>query len=311
MDDFPGGPVRRSGGAYRLVLYRSDRADHNRTPDRPRRAPDPARDPAREPARDRGRDPRAYRFLLPLHGEMLLLRDGDGAEARLRPGTGGLVSLTAAVRVVPRRPARALVLTIPAHEVDGRLRHAGSPAAPLATGIDLSAGLGRVVADMVRAVGEERESLTARQFDAACDRITELLCILVADFGAAARDDPPAPGHLAEVEAVVRRHVREHATDPGLTGTAMAQDLGWSLRQIQLALQRAGTTPRELIREERLRLVRDRLRDPHDRHVTITDLAHATGFSSASALSHAFRQRFGVSPRELRQRERRRMARGA
>jgi len=81
---------------------------------------------------------------------------------------------------------------------------------------------------------------------------------------------------------------------------AMAQDLGWSLRQVQLALQRAGTTPRELIREERLRLVRDRLRNPLDRNVTITDLAHATGFSSASALSHAFRQRFGVSPRELR-----------
>ncbi|WP_309237255.1 helix-turn-helix domain-containing protein [Actinomadura sp. BRA 177] len=100
----------------------------------------------------------------------------------------------------------------------------------------------------------------------------------------------------------MRRYVREHATDPGLTGTAMAQHLGWSLRQIQLALQRAGTTPRELIREERLRLVRDRLRNPLYRHVTITDLAHATGFSSASALSHAFRQRFGVSPRELRRR---------
>ncbi|MFI0483082.1 helix-turn-helix domain-containing protein [Actinomadura sp. 9N215] len=306
MDDFLGGPVRRSGGAYRLVLYRSDRADHLRTGDRPRRDAVPGPVPAPVPGRDP--DTGAYGFLLPLRGEMILLR--DGAQARLRPGTGGLVSLTAPVRLVPHRPARALVLTIPAHEVDGRLRRAASRAAPLATGLDLSAGLGRVVADMVRAVGEERDLLTARQFDAACDRITELLCILVADFGAVEHERPPAPGHLAEVEAVVRRHVREHATDPGLTGAAMAQELGWSLRQIQLALQRAGTTPRELIREERLRLVRDRLRDPLDRHVTITDLAHATGFSSASALSHAFRQRFGVSPRELRQQERRRAARG-
>ncbi|MCQ0005151.1 helix-turn-helix transcriptional regulator [Actinomadura madurae] len=150
---------------------------------------------------------------------------------------------------------------------------------------------------MVRAVGAERGALTAPQFDAACERITELLCLLVTG-----QEHPPAPGHLAEVEAVVRRYVREHATDPGLTGAAMAQDLGWSLRQIQLALQRAGTTPRALIREERLRLVRDRLRNPRDRHVTITDIAHATGFSSASALSHAFRRRFGVSPRELRSR---------
>lgn len=286
---FPGGQVRRSGAApgaaYRLVHYRSDRIDHVAAAGRERHGPDDA-----------------YWFLLPLHGEMLMLR--DGGQARLRPGTGGLIPPAAPFRVVQHRPARVLVLTIPAHEVAGRLRLAS----PRATGLDLSAGLGRVVADMVRAVGEERETLTERQFDAACDRIAELLCIVVAGQRSGA-DRPAAPGHLAEVEAVVRRYVRAHATDPGLTGAAMAQDLGWSLRQIQLALQRAGTTPRELIREERLRLVRDRLRDPLDRHVTITDLAHATGFSSASALSHAFRRRFGVSPRELRQQGRRRASR--
>ncbi|MET9562593.1 helix-turn-helix domain-containing protein [Streptomyces tauricus] len=96
-------------------------------------------------------------------------------------------------------------------------------------------------------------------------------------------DRPDAPGHLTEVEAVVRRHVREHAAEPGLTGTSMARALGWSLRQIQLALQRVGTTPRELIREERLRLVRDRLRCGECEHMTITDLAYASGFSSERA----------------------------
>ncbi|WP_243715951.1 helix-turn-helix domain-containing protein [Actinomadura darangshiensis] len=268
MDDALGGPGRRSGAAYRLVPYPPDRAEYVRT----------------------AGQARGYRFLLPLRGELLMTQ--DGLETRLAPGTGGLIA-PAAFRVVQPRPARALVMTIPAHEMDGRLH---GPPVPV-PGLDLSAGLGRVVAAMVRAVGEERGTLSAPQFDAACERITELLCLLVAGDRAG---DAHAPGHLAEVEAVVRRHVREHATDPGLTGAAMAQDLGWSLRQVQLALQRAGTTPRDLIREERLRLVRDRLRNPLDRHVTITDLAHATGFSSASALSHAFRRRFGVSPRELR-----------
>jgi AraC-like DNA-binding protein len=296
VDDILGGRVPRRAAAYRLVLCRSDGGDHIRTAARP--------DTGGDARPDAESSPGAYRFLLPLHGELLVV--GDGAEARLRPGTGGLVPPAAPIRVVSRRPARALVLTIPAHEVAGRLRRVASPPAPLAADLDLSAGLGRVVAAMVRAVGEERESLTDAQFDAACDRITELLCIVVAD---ASGGRPPAHDHLAEVETVVRRHVRAHATDPALTGAAMAQDLGWSLRQIQLALQRAGTTPRELIREERLRVVRDRLRNPFDVNVTITDLAHATGFSSASALSHAFRRRFGVSPRELRQRERRRVPR--
>lgn len=276
-------------GAYQLVLRRSEQIDCVRT--------------AGQARRERAD---GYRFLLPLDGELTLAQ--DGREARLRPGTGGLVTLAEPYRIgigpgngpTAARPddgsrragsARAFVMTIPAREMDRRLRRPS----PVATGLDLSTGLGRVVADMVRAVGEERRALSAAQFDAACDRIIELLCVIVAG-----RQRPAAPGHLAEVEAVVRRYVREHATEPGLTGAAVAQDLGWSLRQVQLALQHAGTTPRELIREERLRLVRDRLRNPQDRDVTITDLAHAAGFSSASALSTAFRRRFGVSPRELR-----------
>ncbi|MGW0826057.1 helix-turn-helix transcriptional regulator [Streptomyces sp. NPDC002845] len=101
---------------------------------------------------------------------------------------------------------------------------------------------------------------------------------------------------------MVRRYVRDHAADPALTGTSMARALGWSLRQVQLALQRAGTTPRDVIREERLRLVRDRLQCADCAHMTITDLAYASGFSSASAMSTAFRQRYGTSPREMRHR---------
>ncbi|MFD0906027.1 helix-turn-helix domain-containing protein [Actinomadura sediminis] len=219
------------------------------------------------------------RLLLPDGGALAL----DGAD--LPPGTAALLP-----PAHPARPAgRVLALAIPVRE----LPPAAHGAVVL---VDVSSGLGRIVADMARAVAAEAGALGVAEFDAACDRIAELLRMAVA--GRAQR--PPAPGNLAEVETVVRRYVRAHATDPGLTGRVMAQELGWSLRQIQLALQRAGTTPRALIREERLRLVRDRLRDPADRAVSITDLAHAAGFSSAGALSTAFRRRFGVSPRELR-----------
>lgn len=141
----------------------------------------------------------------------------------------------------------------------------------------------------------ERDDLTDAQFNAVSDRVVELLCMLTTGD-----DRPDGARHLSDVETVVRRHVRENAADPGLTGTSMARALGWSLRQIQLALQHAGTTPRDLIREERLRLVRERLRCGDCERLTITDLAYASGFSSASALSTAFRQRFGVSPREMR-----------
>ncbi|MER5386230.1 helix-turn-helix domain-containing protein [Streptomyces sp. NPDC002688] len=271
-DNFRGETVRQRTETYQLVRFRSDEIEYSRS----------ARQVREDPDGD-------YRLLLPLTGEIVLRQDGQ--EARLTPGTGTLVSFGSPFECLQDASTQAFVLTIPAREVDGPLNRKS----PLATGLDLTRGLGRVVGSMLDGLYAERDGLSDSQFDAVSDRVVELLCML-----ATGDDRPDGARHLTGVETVVRRHVREHAADPGLTGTSMARALGWSLRQIQLALQHAGTTPRDLIREERLRLVRERLRCGDCEHLTITDLAYASGFSSASALSTAFRQRFGVSPREMR-----------
>ncbi|MFI0356059.1 helix-turn-helix domain-containing protein [Actinomadura sp. 9N407] len=270
--DFLGGATRQRGGPYQLIDFWSERVGYSRTAGQARQEPD-----------------EDYRLLVPVDGGLTLRQ--DGAEVRLTSGTGGLFTPAEPFELVQDAPARALVLTIPAQEVNGRLGRR----TPLSARFDMTTGLARVVDGMIRSAYEERDRLSARQFEVVCDRVAELMCMVVD-----ADDRPGAPGHLAEVEAMVRRFVRANAADPDLTGATVAHRLGWSLRQVQLALQHAGTTPRELIREERLRLVRDRLRSPRHRHRPITELAHASGFSSASALSTAFRHRYGVSPRELR-----------
>ncbi|GAB2892079.1 hypothetical protein GCM10027074_70270 [Streptomyces deserti] len=234
-----------------------------------------------------------YRFILPLSGELLLRQDDQ--EARLAPGAGSLMTLGAPFQLLHDASLRGFILSIPAHEIDSPLGRK----TPLAAGLDLTRGLGRVVHGMLLDVHDQRDTLTATQFNAVCDRIVELLCMLVAGD-----DHPDVPGHLAEVEAMVHRYARDHAADPDLTGSSIARALGWSLRQIQLALQRVGTTPRDLIREERLRLVREYLRCADCEHMTITDVAYASGFTSASSLSTAFRRRFGASPREMRRQSR-------
>ena len=273
---FRGEMVRQRSDTYQVVTWDSDQIEYARTPGLIRRVPDPD-----------------YRLLFPLSGEVQLRQ--DDREVRLTPGTGSLVTLDAPFEILHGASLRGVIMSIPAQAIDGPLNRQ----APLATGLDLAKGLGRVVHSVVRSLNEERDHLDAPQFDAVCDRVVELLCML-----ACGDDRPDAPGHLREVEAVVRRHVRDHAADPDLSGNSIARALGWSLRQIQLALQHAGTTPRDLIREERLRLVRDRLLCADCEHMTITDVAYSSGFSSGSAMSTAFRRRFGVSPREMRRKAR-------
>jgi len=234
-------------------------------------------------------DPHDIRTLMvTIRGQLLVSQDDQ--EFRVGPGGAFLASSNSPFEAKLDHADIAL-LTIPGAEMDNRLRPGARRSAPRI--LDINRGLGRVLVGMLGELFAQRAHLSAAEFDAVCDRLVDLLGML-----AVGDDRPDTEGGLGEVEAMVRRYVREHATDPGLTGATVARALGWSLRQVQLAMQQAGTTPRELIREERLALVHERLRSPV--HIVIGELAHSCGFSSNSVLSAAFRQRYGMSPREFR-----------
>jgi len=161
---------------------------------------------------------------------------------------------------------------------------------------DGTAGLGRVIRRMVLTLQEEREQLTGAAFDVACDQLLDLV-----GLAAEGAVDSAPPAQRAEVEAQIRRYVRRHAADSGLTVAGVARALGWSTRYIQDVLQAAGTTSRDLIRTERLRAARTRLTSPDWRHRSITQIAYACGFTSHSSFATAYRREFGLTPRETRQ----------
>lgn len=270
-DGFRGRTALRRTDNYQLIGWKSDAVTYYRD--------------ARHVHADSDDD---YRLLLPTAGPATLRQDGQ--DTRLPSGAGCLVTIDRPFAMSLGDETRGLIMTIPRQEVDHRLDRVTPPARPL----DFTTGLGRVVADLATALFAERDTLDRDRFDVVADRMVELLCLLIRG------DHAPTSDRLAEVEFAVRRYIRSHAHDPELTGAAVADALGWSLRQVQLALQRAGTTPRELIREERLQLAHARLRNPAYRHRSISGLALDLGFGSASAFSTAFRRRFGAGPRDIR-----------
>lgn len=270
--DFHGRAVRQHTPTHQLIGWRSDEVVVTRTPQAIEADPD-----------------EDYRLIFVLAGLMTLRYDGQ--EFPLRPARAGLAPMSESFQLWQGAATEAVVMTLPRRDFDIRLNRRD----PRIAGLDLTTGLGRIVGDLVVGLHEERDTLDRQQFDAVSDRLAELVCMLLLGD-----DRPPVTGSLSDVEATVRRHIRANAHDPGLTPHSTAAALGWSLRQIQLALQAAGTTPRRLIKEERLELARTRLQSPAYRSRSITDLARQLGFSSASAFSSAFRHRYGVRPRDLR-----------
>ncbi|MBF6170952.1 helix-turn-helix domain-containing protein [Nocardia blacklockiae] len=270
--DFHGRTKLCRTGKYQLVGWKSDGVGYVRTP--------------RHVRADSDDD---FRLLLTFAGRTELW--DDEGRAQLPSGSGCLVTLDEPFGFQLGQGSRGVLMTIPRHEIAHRLDVADSLTA---RPIDLSSGLGRVVSTMLTGLLDESDALDGYQFDTAAAHIVDLLCMHAQARQSAAADQ------LDKLDLAIRRYVRAHATDPDLSGATIARALGWSVRQIQLALRRSGTTPRELIREERLHLANIRMRDPALRHRSIASIASGLGFGSASAFSTLFRQRFGVTPRDAR-----------
>ncbi|MGI1845476.1 helix-turn-helix domain-containing protein [bacterium SGD-2] len=261
--------VQRCGG-HQLVEFWSDRITYART--------------ARHV---RGDDDRSMRLFVPKSGALTVAHGGHALPVPV--GRAALVSMARPFELVHGAHARAWVLTVP----EGCLPDRAVADGPSV--LDLRRGVGAVAGTMTRTLARERTSLSGPAFVAISARVIELVSLALADT-----HGPLRPGGLQAVAEAARAYVDERSDDPDLTPASMARELGWSLRQLQLALRTAGTTPAELLRARRLDRARSRLEDPRWNAVSVGGIAFASGFGSLSAFGTAFRARFGTTPRAVR-----------
>lgn len=222
-------------------------------------------------------------FFVARRGALELEQGGE--RIRVAPGQGALISKARPLQFHHISYAQGWTFDLAAARApDGLWR------GPLA--MNLQNGLGAVVAAMISSVSTQHASLGSYEFHRACRTIDDLLFACMVDRGG-------LPDTLASVEQAVRDYVARHACDPDLTPARLAHSLGWSLRQIQLALQRAGTSSSELIRSTRINRAFDLLRQAPP-STTISSVAYACGFRSVTSFNAVFKRQFGVSPSEVR-----------
>ncbi|MFD7284642.1 AraC family transcriptional regulator [Streptomyces sp. NPDC059863] len=235
-------------------------------------------------------DPRgAYELLVPLAGTAWVEQGPSGTE--IRPGTMVLCDIDRPMTFAHDADFLSIAFIMSGQDVAARSPIAAS-GARLLTGAH---GLGRIIRQLATTLQEEREQLSGATFDIACDRLLDLVC-LAAEGG---NDEAPT-GQRATVEAAVRRHIRQHACDRDLDIAGVARALGWSTRYVQQVLRAAGTTSRDLIRQERLNVARTRLIGASWASHSIAEIAHSCGFGSHASFATAFRREFDMTPREAR-----------
>ncbi|MDX8151739.1 AraC family transcriptional regulator [Patulibacter brassicae] len=267
---FVGGTVVQRGGGHQLVEFWSGQASY-----------------VHRAAAARAIDDDHVRVFLPLRGALRL--GGTGEPTTLRPGQAGVLA-TGPLLLEHAAGARAWVLTVP-----GDRWPAAAPG-PEPVVLRADRGLPGIAATLVRELSARRDELRGDEFAELGDRLAELWARCVARPG----DGEP----LADLAAAALAEARRRSDDPSLTPATLADALGWSLRQVQAALQLRGTTPAAAIRTARLLRAHARLAAPEWDHVGVLDVGTACGFGSASTFHAAFRDRYGISPGERRRRAR-------
>jgi AraC-like DNA-binding protein len=129
--------------------------------------------------------------------------------------------------------------------------------------------------------------------------LLDLLVALIAhelDAGFAVPPDAHRRALMLRVEAFIRRHIG----DPRLTPAMIAAAHHISVRHLHRLFQDHDLTIVAWIRAERLEGCRRDLADPALR-MTIRGVAERWGFSHPAAFSRAFRNAYGLPPREYRQ----------
>jgi AraC-like DNA-binding protein len=94
--------------------------------------------------------------------------------------------------------------------------------------------------------------------------------------------------------------VEDHLDDPHFDVTALAGELGTTLRSLQKRFRPLDITPREWMSERRLERTRRKLDDPSFANLSIKQIAFGSGFRDFSHFSRSFKDAFGVPPRRYR-----------
>jgi AraC-like DNA-binding protein len=216
---------------------------------------------------------------LDFEGERVLLRAGELVmwDSARRGGFTTFGRVDNQTLVVPRE---RLAMEVPGYQaMFGRPFRSDHPAARL---------MGSLLGSLVPVVG----SLDVAARDAVADAALDIARAVVST-----RDDPEPRAQTAARLTAVHLYIDANLRDPKLSPARIAKANAISLRTLHRLFESTDESVSAVIRERRLsRCYADLLRGTGE---SVTAIAYRSGFRNMSYFSRVFRERYGVSAREV------------
>jgi AraC-like DNA-binding protein len=136
-------------------------------------------------------------------------------------------------------------------------------------------------------------ALRAAALDATVDLAAS---VLRCEFGARIEDEENNTGLYAAAQLLIERHLASHQLNPEL----IARQLRCSRAHLYRVFAAKGESVANYVRELRLKRAHDLLARRDVSKEQISDIAYGCGFEDPVHFTRLFRQRFGLTPSELR-----------
>jgi AraC-like DNA-binding protein len=155
-----------------------------------------------------------------------------------------------------------------------------------------------VIGSCLRLLAEQADAISAEEMDALCDGVVALIAkALAPEFARLTTSDARTSASLA----IIRRHIDQHLTQPGLNADSLAKRFGLSRASLYRLFEPVGGVA-GYIRKARLERAHQELMANENASRRIGPIAYSLGFRNVSAFNRLFKAHFGVSPREARER---------
>ncbi len=161
-------------------------------------------------------------------------------------------------------------------------------------------GMWRILADVMDTSLAELKAIPEAASHQLGAQIVDLLAITLEGDGRLSLNEASSrSGLYRRCRGFIRGNIANEDLGPDMIASAV----GVSIRSLHRIFAENGPSVLECIREERLAAALTHLQNPGNAEISISEIAHRTGFRSHSHFSHAFRTKFGMSPTDWRRTE--------
>jgi AraC-like DNA-binding protein len=165
-----------------------------------------------------------------------------------------------------------------------------------AMAFDGSAGFSGLLSRFLHDLGSTRSTLGTAGAQAIADEVGDLVSVI-------ARNTTTSPALDSPGTALVRtaqRYIEEHLADPDLSPSTVASAMLVSTRQLHRLFAASGTTVARSIRVKRLERCRREIIASVAVDRSLGQISRRWGFADSAVFSRAFREQYGMSPRQYR-----------